>query len=239
MDIRYTVVVATALFALAQALQAKENIMTRIFLTGFEPFGTAPVNPSAQLARALVHTAILDSELELFVEILPVAAQYAPAILERRLIELAPDYCIMLGLAEGRAAVSIERVAINLCDFRIPDNAGEQLSDTAIITGGPDAYFSTLPVRAMREASVLAGVPTELSLTAGAFLCNQIFYYARHFCETHGLSTQVGFIHLPATPELAAHADRPIPSMSLELMASGLQAMVGAIALEHVSSLSM
>jgi pyroglutamyl-peptidase len=215
---------------------AKENIMPRILLTGFEPFGTASSNPSQQLVE-LLSTSPIDTEI--VTTILPVAAQLAPRILERLLIEIEPDYCIMLGLAEGRPALSLEQVAINLCDFRIPDNSGIQLLNTPIATTGPDAYFSNLPIQAMRTASLAAGIPAEISLSAGAFLCNQVFYHARHFCQTHNLATQAGFIHLPASPELAAQSARPIASMTLDAMATGLRAMLGVLegveATKHVS----
>jgi pyroglutamyl-peptidase len=138
----------------------------------------------------------------------------------------------MLGLAEGRSQISIERVAINLADFRIPDNAGDQLIDTPIVTDGPDAYFSTLPVAEMRAASSAAGAPTELSLTAGAYLCNYVFYLGRHLCEGALASTRVGFIHLPATPELALSLPRPVASMSLDTMMVGLRSALAVLVAE-------
>jgi pyroglutamyl-peptidase len=208
------------------AANAKENTMPRILLTGFEPFGNATSNPSQQLVETFGNTL---HDAEIVVEILPVATQLAPRILERCLIEIEPDYCIMLGLAEGRAALSLEQVAINLCDFRIPDNSGIQLCNTPIAATGPDAYFSSLPIQAMRNASLEAGIPAEISLSAGAFLCNQVFYHVRHFCQTHNLATQAGFIHLPASPELSAQSARPIASMTLDTMAAGLRAMLAVL----------
>ena len=138
----------------------------------------------------------------------------------------------MLGLAEGRTHVSFERIAINLADFCIPDNAGNQLIDVPVASDGPSAYFSTLPVRAMHKASIAVGTPAELSLTAGAYLCNLIFYTARHVCETLGLPTRAGFIHLPATPELAAQSTRTVPSMSLNTITVGLHAALGVLVTE-------
>jgi pyroglutamyl-peptidase len=207
--------------------------MTRILLTGFEPFGSATINPSGQLVHRLAAEDLSADEIELITEILPVAARHAPAIIEQRLIELQPDYCVMLGLAEGRAAISIERVAINLLDFRIPDNANDQPIDEPVVLGGPEAYFNTLPVRTMRDSSIASGIPTELSLTAGAFVCNQVFYRVQHFCAANALDIQSGFIHLPATPEMAAQAARPIPSMSLDAMVAGLRVMLGVIVREQ------
>lgn len=201
--------------------------MTRILLTGFEPFGSALINPSELVAQRLAHQGLAGAEI--ITAVLPVAARHAPQQMEELLIRHQPDWCVMLGLAEGRSQISIERVAINLADFRIPDNAGDQLIDAPVIADGPAAYFSTLPVHAMQAASSAAGVPAELSLSAGAYLCNLIFYAARHSCERLGLATRVGFIHLPATPELAVHAARAIPSMSLDSMALGLSAALGVL----------
>jgi pyroglutamyl-peptidase len=206
---------------------AEDESMTRILLTGFEPFGSAPLNPSLQLAQHFAHEGIADAEI--ITAILPVAARHVPQQIEQLLINHQPDWCVMLGLAEGRAQLSFERIAINLADFRIPDNAGDQPIDAPIVVDGPTAYFSTLPVRAMHQASLAVGTPAELSLTAGGYVCNYGFYAARHACETLGLATRVGFIHLPATPELATLSARAIPSMSLTTMAIGLQAALGVL----------
>ena len=201
--------------------------MARILLTGFEPFGSALVNPSQQLVQHLAHDGIAGAEI--ITAILPVAARHVPQQIQQLLIEHQPDWCIMLGLAEGRAQISFERIAINLADFRITDNAGDQLIDAPIVSNGPAAYFSTLPMRAMQEACIAVGTPAELSLSAGAYLCNLIFYTARHACETLGLATRAGFIHVPATPELAAQSAHAIPSMSLNTMVVGLQAALGVL----------
>jgi pyroglutamyl-peptidase len=196
--------------------------MTRILLTGFEPFGGAVSNPSEQASRRLAAEALPGAEL--ITAVLPVSARNAPPMLEGLLLEHRPSWCVMLGLAEGRARIGIERVGLNLCDFRIPDNSGDQLVDQPIAAAGPAAYFSALPVRAMYQAMNDAGAPTELSLSAGAYLCNMVFYAARHLCETRGLSTRAGFIHLPATPEQAAQAERALPSMALDTIVAGLHA---------------
>jgi pyroglutamyl-peptidase len=201
--------------------------MAHILLTGFEPFGTATSNPSEQLARQLSAEGLLQTTISH--AILPVEARRAPEMLSELLLAERPDWCVMLGLAAGRAAISIERVALNLCDFRIPDNAGDQLVDQPVVGGGPDAYFSTLPVRSMLDACLSAGAPTELSLSAGAYLCNQISYHALHLCATRSLPTRTGFIHLPATPELAASMPGSAPSLSLDTMATGLRAALAVL----------
>jgi pyroglutamyl-peptidase len=126
-------------------------------------------------------------------------------------------------------AISIERVAINLLDYRMADNAGHQAIDEPIVPDGPAAYFVTLPVRAMLEAVHAAGIPAELSLSAGAFLCNQVTYELLHYLTTHQLDIPAGFVHLPALPEQVTNASPPMPSMALETMVRGICAVIGAL----------
>jgi len=134
---------------------------------------------------------------------------------------------LSLGVAGGRAALSVERVAVNLLDYRIPDNSGLQTRDRPILPGGPAAYFATLPVRGIYEAIRSAGVPVELSLSAGAFLCNQALYEMLHYLADKGHEIPAGFIHLPALPEQAAPREGgKVPSMSLETMQRGVAAAI-------------
>ncbi len=201
--------------------------MTRILLTGFEPFGAASINPSEQVVRVLEAEGV--SGCELHTAILPVAAASAPQRLAALLTELQPDWCVMLGLADGRTAISVERVAVNLCDFGIPDNGGAQLVDTPIAPDGPDAYFASLPVRAITEAIRERGIPAELSLSAGAYLCNMAMYSALHTADRQALATRCGFLHLPATPEMAASARRPMATMALPTIVDGVRAVLATL----------
>lgn len=201
--------------------------MPTILLTGFEPFGGASSNPSQELVEYI--SAHPPAHAQLITAVLPVAASAAPAQIEQLLMSYQPDFCVMLGLAEGIPTLQIERVAINLCDFRIADNSGEQLVDRPVVANGPAAYFASLPTRALCDACHAAGVPAELSLSAGAYLCNLLFYSACNTIASNTLPTRAGFIHLPATPALALNAARPIASMPLELMATGIRAMLGTL----------
>ena len=201
--------------------------MINMLLTGFEPFGSANINPSEQVVRILEAEGICGCKLH--TAILPVAASSAPQRLAALLSELRPDWCVMLGLADGRTALSVERVAVNLCDFGIPDNGGSQLVDTPIAPDGPDAYFASLPVRAMTEAIRARGIPAELSLSAGAYLCNMAMYSALHTAHRQDLPTRCGFIHLPATPEMAASARRPMATMALPTIVEGVRAALAAL----------
>ena len=198
-----------------------------VLLTGFEPFGGSQVNPSAQVVRTLARDGL--PGVALHSAILPVGRQGGPATLLNAVRALHPDAIVCLGEATRRMAISIERVAINLLDYRMADNAGHQAIDEPIVPDGPAAYFVTLPVRAMLEAVRAAGIPAELSLSAGAFLCNQVTYELLHYLTTHQLDIPAGFVHLPALPEQVTNAYPPMPSMALATMTCGIRAVIGAL----------
>lgn len=191
-----------------------------ILLTGFEPFDGDAINPSWEIARAL-HGQVIGGAT-VHARCLPTRFQGAPQALHDALLRFRPQVAVSLGLASGRADISIERVAVNLIDARIPDNGGDRPQDVPVRGGAPDAYFSTLPVKAMRDALRAAGHPAGLSLTAGAFVCNQVFFELQHALAGQGRRS--GFIHVPALPEQAARAAPSVPSM-------GLSAQIDAIRL--------
>ena len=196
-----------------------------LLLTGFEPFGGDAVNPSEQVARSLDGRTI--NSVTVHSEVLPVESGRGPAALIQAIQRIRPDAALCLGVAVGRAALSVERVALNLLDYRIPDNSGVQTRDQPILPNGPAAYFATLPVRRICEAIQSAGVPVELSLSAGSFLCNQVFYETLHYLASNRLAIPAGFIHLPALPEQAAAKDGgKTPSMSLETVLKGIVAAI-------------
>lgn len=199
--------------------------MSTLLVTGFEPFGGASINPSAEVVRYFANNG---KPPDAATAILPVDAAQAPRMITDLLLEHQPDLCLMLGQADGYAALSVERVAINLCDFRIPDNAGIRRVDEPIVDDGPAAYFSNAPVRDVVRAIRNAGVPANLSLSAGAYLCNMVYYTALHICATHRLSTRCIFIHLPSLPSQASSDLRPRPTMALETMYAGVRAALQA-----------
>jgi pyroglutamyl-peptidase len=199
----------------------------KLLITGFEPFDTSPINPSEQVVRALAREKI--AGVELCAAILPVDRARGPQTLIDAFKQSQPDAVLCLGEASRRMAISIERVAINLLDFRIADNAGQKIIDEPVVPGAPAAYFCTLPARAMYDAVRAAGVPCELSLSAGAFLCNQVMYVMLHYLAEHRLNIPAGFVHLPALPEQVALRDALIPSMGLETMILGVRAAIAAI----------
>lgn len=198
----------------------------RLLVTGFEPFAGDGINPSAELVAALA--AQPPSGVALATAILPVAFARLDAALDSAIAAAAPDFVLALGLAGGRAEISVERVAINLDDARIPDNAGAQPLDRPVVAGGPAAYFATLPVKAMAAAIRAAGAPAQVSHTAGTFACNHVFYRAAHLAATRHPGMRAGFIHLPYLPQQAAE-HRGAPSMALATMLGGLRAAIAAL----------
>jgi pyroglutamyl-peptidase len=177
----------------------------RVLVTGFEPFGSAEINPSWDAVQRLGST--WDHAAELITRRLPVTFGSAPRRLAEHVAAHTPDVVVAVGVAEGRAAVTPERVAINLRHARIPDNAGREPKDSPSIAGAPAAYFSTLPVTRIVNALRSAGIPAEESLTAGTFVCNDTFFGLQHSLE--GLGVSSGFVHVPATPEMGLGDDVP------------------------------
>jgi pyroglutamyl-peptidase len=184
----------------------------RILLTGFEPFGGDSINPSWLVARHLAGVQWAGAQVQAVQ--LPCVFGLSAQVLMQALAHHQPDVVLALGLAQGREGISIERVAINVDDARIPDNAGQQPIDTPVVPGGPAAYFSTLPIKRWVQGLQQAGHAAHISQTAGTFVCNHVFYALQH--HLHGQRAMSGFVHLPALPEQAARAGRPTPpSMAL------------------------
>ena len=192
-----------------------------ILLTGFEPFGTYKDNPSAEVAEALHGRAVGDEIVHSAV--LPVHHARAAARVAELLRETTPRAIVHLGLAGGRARLALERVAVNVMDFEIADNAGYRATGEPCVTGGPAAYFSTLPLAAMLETLSTGGIPAYLSSTAGTYLCNQTFYTTRHLLESRGLKIPAGFIHLPLSPSMVVAAGLDQPSMDVPLMVRAIE----------------
>ncbi|MBQ5946570.1 pyroglutamyl-peptidase I [Massilia sp. ST3] len=196
--------------------------MKTVLLTGFEPFNKATINPAWEAVRALEGWSGEGFRVE--VRQLPCVFGQAIATIAEAIDALRPDVVIAVGQAGGRAEISVERVAINVDDASILDNAGLQPVDNAIVPDGPAAYFSTLPikaiVRALREQGLVAGV----SQTAGTFVCNHVFYGMMH--HVHGRGLKAGFIHVPFLPEQAQGRPGNPPSMALEDIVRGIRTVV-------------
>ena len=190
--------------------------MTKVLLTGFEPFGTATSNPSGEIVKQISGDNIVTA-------ILPVTYAQSAERLLSLINQHNPDVVLCLGQAEGRTQITPEKVAINLDDARLPDNAGVQRSDVKILNDGPDAYFTTLPVKEMVDAAKTAGVPASVSLSAGAFLCNHVFYVAQN--KFAGTKVRSGFVHVPLMDSQAPEF-RGLPTMPLDQMVKAVRAML-------------
>ena len=176
--------------------------MSAILLTGFEPFGGHASNPSSLLVEQLNGTAIGGHEL--IGRVLPVAFDDLSDRIEQLLDETKPRLVLNLGLAAGTPAIRLERVALNLADFELPDNAGRCCQDLRLAQNGPDGIYSTLPLRAILTALLTAGIPAYISSSAGTYLCNAAMYYCLHALQARQMTVPCGFIHVPAVPEQVA-----------------------------------
>ena len=192
-----------------------------MLLTGFAPFAGETVNPSWQAVRLLDGKTIEDHRVT--VAELPCEFDASLPALRRALRTTEPGAVIATGLAGGREGISLERIAINVIDARIPDNAGAQPIDAPVVRAGPAAYFATLPLKASLQALRNADIPAHVSQTAGTYVCNQVFYGLMHALRRRR-STRAGFVHVPWLPDQAkVHRQ---PGMPLEQMVRALEIIV-------------
>ena len=199
-----------------------------VLLTGFEPFNGADVNPSWEAARALDGWS--GPGFQVAARELPCVFGRANLALFDAIDALQPDIVIAVGQAGGRHEISVERVALNVDDATIPDNAGQQPVDATIADGGPAAYFSTLPIKAIVRALRVRGLKSSVSQTAGTFVCNHVFYGLLHHAagraRTEVMGLKAGFIHVPFLPEQAAERPERPASMALDEIIDGLRIAV-------------
>lgn len=200
----------------------------RVLVTGFEPFGGDATNPSAQAVEALhgQRWQCGDALVEVQGVVLPCVFHDALRALRRSVMTVQPSVALSLGLAGDRIGLSFERVAVNLIDARIPDNQGHQPVDVRVLPRtARDAYFTTLPVKAMCEAVQAEGLPAGLSLSAGTYVCNAVMFALMHEAAKatrRGHPMRAGFCHLPRDTTMGVH--RPgVPSMALADMVRGLR----------------
>lgn len=202
-----------------------------LLVSGFEPFGGDAVNPSELVAAAL-HGRVLEAggrRARVVAQRLPCVFVDARARLAAAVDEWRPQAVLALGLAAGRAGLTPERVAVNLVDARIADNAGAQPCDQPVVAGAPAAFFATLPVKAMVAAMRAVGAPAELSLSAGSFVCNELFYGLMQHLSTAHPGCRGGFMHLPLLPAQAAGPAGLRPSVALELQVVAVAAALQAV----------
>ena len=197
--------------------------MKTVLMTAFEPFGGETINPSWEAVRALEGKQIGGATI--VIRQLPVVFSEVLNVLNRALEEVKPDAVLSVGQAGGRSDITVERIGINVDDARIPDNAGNQPVDEPIVAGGPTAYFSRLPIKAIVAAVREAGIPASVSQTAGTFTCNRVMYGLLHWLEQQKSPARGGFIHIPYLPEQAA-LHPGAPSMAVATIIQALEIAV-------------
>lgn len=196
----------------------------KILLTAFDPFADEKINPTLEVLKKLEDN-ILDAQLIKLV--LPTVFDKSSKILEEKIKEVKPDVILSLGQAGGRSKITVERVAINVDDASIKDNAGEKPIDQKIRIDGKNAYFSTLPIKAIVEEIKKAGIPAEISNTAGTFVCNHIMYEGLYLAEKYG-NIKAGFIHIPFLPEQVIDK-KDMPSMNISDIKKALEITIVTI----------
>lgn len=197
----------------------------KILVTGFDPFGTDKVNPAIETVKSLPDK-IAGAEI-IKIEI-PTIFNKCAEVVHQAILDNHPDYVLNIGQAGGRYALTPEFVAINFDDGRIPDNAGFQPHDQPIHEDGQNAYFTQLPVKAMTQAIIEAGIPSHVSTTAGTYVCNHIMYQVQYMIDKEFPTLKAGFIHIPFLPNQVTK--RPnTPSLSLADDILGITAAISAI----------
>jgi pyroglutamyl-peptidase len=197
--------------------------MKKLLLTGFEPFLGFPINPTEAIVKELDGQEIGGYRVHGL--LLPVDYETAGPKILLEIADVQPDAVIALGLAAGRTSITPERIAINCRDGEA-DNSGVALQDAPIVESGPDGYFSTLPIRKMVEVLNESGYPARISNTAGTYLCNNIMYTVLH---SAGDIKNAGFVHIPASHELAAATKREMASWSQSDLTAAIVKIIGTL----------
>lgn len=197
----------------------------KILVSGFDPFGGEKINPAIESVKLLPDEIKGAKIIKLEI---PTVARKSLKKLEEVIEIEKPDVVLSVGQAGGRTDISVERVGINMDDFRIKDNEGNQPIDEKIAKDGPDAYLVTIPIKAMVQKMIENKIPASISNTAGTFVCNHVCYGMAHLASTKYPNMRTGFVHIPFLPEQVVDK-RNIPSMPLEMIAKGLEYSIEAI----------
>lgn len=208
--------------------------MKKLLLTGFEPFLDFSLNPTMKVVEELDNAVV--GEYRVIGRILPVDFAKAGRQIIGLIEEIEPDAVISLGLAAGRFKMTPERIAINLKDGPV-DNEGNRPVDELVRKNGPAGYLSTLPIRNMVIRLIEEGLPADISNTAGAYLCNNVMYEALHYMDIHKKDVPSGFIHMPASHELAIEHGN-VPSWPHRDLVKGVRICLEVMAAERVSESS-
>lgn len=192
----------------------------KLLMTGFEPFYTVGDNPSQRIVAHFATYGSARDDVVICAEALPVVYDGSWARLSALVGQFQPDVVLLLGVAQSRNAINLERFALNMDDASIADNAGDLRQGVPIVAGGPDAYQTTLPITAIYDRLRAAGIPVRLSNHAGTYVCNHIFYAARHHLPD---ALPCGFVHVPAM------GDEP-PALPLSTLIEAVQLCIDVLA---------
>lgn len=210
------------------------NDQPTLLVTGFEPFAGSTLNPSQLIAESLAdHAEVVALGVALRTALLPVDTLCAGPTIAALWDKHRPDIVLHFGESAKAQHLTLERVAVNLLDFDTPDNAGQHPVDTPIDPAGPAARFVTLPVRALMQRLDEAGIASRLSLSAGAYLCNQVLYLSLGHAERVGGGAAVGFVHVPSLPEQVERGERKGPAMDREDLLNAAARLVALAAEAH------
>lgn len=205
-------------------VKAMSGAKPAVLVTGFAPFDGSSLNPSQAIVEALDGVE-LDPAVSLHTALLPVETQRVADELERLWQRIHPSIAIHFGESAKADRITLERVALNLLDFDIPDNAGRTLTDQPIDPDGPAARFATLPVRALIDELGQRDIAATSSLSAGAYLCNQCLYASLGFAERRG-GGAVGFVHVPSLAEQVRRGERSEPAMPLDALIEQARSLI-------------
>ena len=198
----------------------------KILVTGFDPFGGEPINPAYEAVKLLPKN-IKGAEI-ITTEIPTIFSKGAEEV-EKAIIEHSPDAVVCIGQAGGRSCISIEKVAINLREASISDNSGNKIVDEKIKDDGENAYFSTLPVKSMVQNVRKNGIPSNISYTAGTYVCNDVMYTLLYMINKKYHNIKGGFIHVPYATQQVVDKPNNLASMPIETIAKGLEYALEAI----------
>lgn len=197
----------------------------KILVTGFDPFGGEAVNPSIETVNRLPDVIAGAKIIKLEI---PTSCHRSLQVIEKAIVRYDPDVVLSIGQAGGRADITVERIGINVDDYDIPDNDGSRPVDEPVAADGPDAYFVTVPIKAMVRRIREKGIPASISNTAGTFVCNHVIYGVCHLIASGYPGKRSGFIHIPYLPRQVIDK-KNMPSMPLNMTVEAVTAAIEAI----------
>ena len=198
----------------------------KILITAFDPFGGETVNPAFEAVKRLPD--MIDGAEIVKLQV-PTLFKASIKMVTRAIDEIKPDVCLSIGQAGGRFDITVERVAINVDDGRIPDNAGYQPVDEPVDPAGLNAYFATLPIKAMVEGIRQQGIPASVSNSAGTYVCNHLMYGVLNHIHQHNLKMRAGFMHIPFLPEQVVGKPSNVPSMGVQTILRAIETAIKVI----------